>query len=387
MLLVLITMAVARCPLSAKAVSIEEHTLHIPFTSSLELRTLGGNIYLTGASSTLTQISPTGSATPVPNTSNVNSGVTVGSDGHLWWLGTAAVPVEGRDHEFPALYEQTPTGPALRLRMPFETWQGPLEDMALGPDGALWITRPLASGGAIVRYGPGGAVATYPLAVFPNYPLAITGGPDGALWFTDALYDAIGRITTGGEITEWPIRPFADVYDLTVGPDNAIWFTEQNAARIGRITVSGQVSEFSIPVSGSQPRNLVAGQDGAVWFTDPGVDAVGRITLNGVVTEYPLLTPEEVPDGITTATDGTLWISEDDPPKVARVNPAGQPAQIGKAALSSQVKTKPVRKRGGPSCRKLRVHDRRSHRRSCFRTLSGQGHSVRLPAGRRRRAR
>ncbi len=32
----------------------------------------------------------------------------------------------------------------------------------------------------------------------------ITTGPDGALWFTE-LIDQIGRITTAGVITEFPI--------------------------------------------------------------------------------------------------------------------------------------------------------------------------------------
>jgi len=30
-------------------------------------------------------------------------------------------------------------------------------------------------------------------------------GPDGAMWFTELFGDKIGRITTGGTLTEYPI--------------------------------------------------------------------------------------------------------------------------------------------------------------------------------------
>jgi streptogramin lyase len=36
-------------------------------------------------------------------------------------------------------------------------------------------------------------------------PTSITVGPDGALWFTEQTGNKIGRITTAGVITEYPI--------------------------------------------------------------------------------------------------------------------------------------------------------------------------------------
>ncbi len=57
--------------------------------------------------------------------------------------------------------------------------------------------------------------------------MAITAGPDGNLWFTERNGNKIGRITTGGVITEFThshrnSRP----YDITTGPDGNLWFTE-----------------------------------------------------------------------------------------------------------------------------------------------------------------
>jgi streptogramin lyase len=37
------------------------------------------------------------------------------------------------------------------------------------------------------------------------WPLYITAGPQGTLWFSEAFTDIIGRITTDGTITEFPI--------------------------------------------------------------------------------------------------------------------------------------------------------------------------------------
>lgn len=52
--------------------------------------------------------------------------------------------------------------------------------------------------------GPKGAgvVKTYsdPSISGPN---GITAGPDGALWFTNSANNSIGRITTGGRVTNY----------------------------------------------------------------------------------------------------------------------------------------------------------------------------------------
>jgi hypothetical protein len=64
-------------------------------------------------------------------------------------------------------------------------------------------------------------------------------GRDGALWFTEShpSANAIGRITTGGDITNHFRVPTArsEPSDITTGPDGALWFTEFLGNKIGRI--------------------------------------------------------------------------------------------------------------------------------------------------------
>ena len=58
-------------------------------------------------------------------------------------------------------------------------------------------------------------------------PHGITAGPDDALWFTEITGNKIGRITTGGTITEYAIRLGSAFRGITAGPDGALWFTER----------------------------------------------------------------------------------------------------------------------------------------------------------------
>jgi streptogramin lyase len=46
---------------------------------------------------------------------------------------------------------------------------------------------------------------------------------------------------------------------ITTGPDGALWFTEFGANQIGRITTAGVITEFPIPTAGSEPQGITTG--------------------------------------------------------------------------------------------------------------------------------
>src|SRR5215203_2454606 len=74
----------------------------------------------------------------------------------------------------------------------------------------------------------------FPIPTANSRPAGITTGPDGALWFTERGGDKIGRITTAGVITEFPLPTAGSPRGITTGPDGALWFTEAlNFNRIG----------------------------------------------------------------------------------------------------------------------------------------------------------
>jgi virginiamycin B lyase len=177
------------------------------------------------------------------------------------------------------------------------------EDIAAGPDGALWITD--YYNWQIVRMTTGGTISTFKLNAAP---IGITVGPDKALWFTE--YGAIGRITTKGSVTIYPAGGFDD--DITAGPDGALWFTELTGNAIGRITTHGKIRTYTKGISGAAgPYWIAPGPDGALWFTEATGGRIGRITTSGKVTEYSRgITPTEEPVGIAAGPDGAMWFTE-----------------------------------------------------------------------------
>lgn len=99
----------------------------------------------------------------------------------------------------------------------------------IGPDGNLWFTE-MAPVPRISRLTPAGALKRFRLPNKARQPGAIIDGPDGALWFIAAPRGlrvrsaAIGRITTTGEISEFPVPGVRTISSLTAGPENSVWF-------------------------------------------------------------------------------------------------------------------------------------------------------------------
>ncbi len=122
----------------------------------------------------------------------------------------------------------------------------------------------------------------------------------------------IGRITTAGVVTEFPI-PTADSAPngIAAGPDGNLWFTEHAANQIGRITTAGVITEFSIPTVNSVPGGIAAGPDGNLWFTEYVGNQIGRITDGRRRSPNSLFPrPAASLDGIAAGPDGNLWFTE-----------------------------------------------------------------------------
>ena len=147
-------------------------------------------------------------------------------------------------------------------------------------------------------------------------PLSITAGPDGAMWFT-AQPSTIGRITTAGEITRYPLvrnTPGGSLGELVSGADGALWVAD--CATIKRITTAGVSTEFPLPAAGCAT-HITAGPDGALWFAgrrrtidEREVGLVGRITTAGAITEFPTYPGTRHVGTITTGPDSALWFRE-----------------------------------------------------------------------------
>jgi len=207
-------------------------------------------------------------------------------------------------------------------------------DIVAGPDGALWFTE---AAGKIGRITTTGEITEFPQAV--GSPGSITVGPDGALWFAEQ--DAIGRITTAGASQLFPavVNGSDQIAGITAGPDGALWFTAQNlgmspsSSAIGRIATTGQVTSFTLPPS-RDPTGITTGPDGALWFAEGGgfgsgtyYSAIGRMTTSGKLSEYGDLTGFMFPEQIIAAPDGALWYTNNG--AIGRITTTGQIALYG----------------------------------------------------------
>ena len=263
---------------------------------------------------------------PVPTAGAYPNAIAAGPDGNLWFTENAVGS--------PGIGRITPEGVIAEFRIP----NAAPEPMGItaGPDGNLWFTEGAFCGGNdclghIGRVTTSGSFTEFPVPQIYGgvVPYGITTGPDGALWFTENTWDTIARITTSGAITEFLIpAEHIHVQGIVAGPDGALWFTEQNANKIGRITTSGAITEFQIPKPDSHcrghecgPHSIAAGPDGALWFTEP--NTIGRITTSGEITEFPIPTPESEPWGIVAGLDGSLYFTEFAGNKIGRITTSG----------------------------------------------------------------
>ena len=148
----------------------------------------------------------------------------------------------------------------------------------------------------------------YALRTPDSSPFAIAVGPDGNLWFVEATGNAVGRVTPGGQVTEYPLASHsatnAALFDIVAGGDGNLWFFEALGNQLGRITPSGSITLFTIPTPAPDAEQGVLGPDGNVWFVERDAGKVGRITPQGTITEYALPTQQSNPTDITVGPDG-----------------------------------------------------------------------------------
>jgi virginiamycin B lyase len=249
---------------------------------------------------------------------------------------------------------------------------------------AGWTFVPTASLAQFISYFP---LPTNCLPIRPGFPCYqgielpdISAGPDGNLWFTEedsaGLYSAnpaanwIGRITTSGEFTRWPVDSSWSLGTIAPGPDGNMWFCARTApyppfsGLLGRVKPDGTIDVFSLPTAGFAPGSPTVGSDGRLWFTECSANEVcrvgaltissgqfyeqalsgtvgemtsgpdgnlwinqgsklSRLTTQGNLAPFPLPTPNDAAGGIAVGSDGNLWFTEIDASKVGRMTFTG----------------------------------------------------------------
>lgn len=264
------------------------------------------------------------SVPPIFGTPCVCQGIAVGSDHNLWFT-----QLEGN-----LMGRMTVTGSVTQPRFPFSIQPAGEAWLTGGPDGALWVTLsdPIGAHSKIGRITTQGVATVFPVPGLSTVN-GITAGPDGALWFTDRL-GSVDRISITGTVIEFGTGPGTQPYQITSGPDGNLWFTDFNR-RIGRITPSGHVTLFTPAIGNGLPDAITRGPDGALWFSVDGQNArIGRITTAGAIAFFPLPHPQDsiFVQGLITGPDGNLWFTMNDSTTnqgaIGRITTGGQVSEI-----------------------------------------------------------
>ncbi len=132
------------------------------------------------------------------------------------------------------------------------------------------------------------------------------------------------QVFTAGQTPGFPAGAVAD--DITPGPNQTMWFTDEGTPAIGKISSGGTITEYTAGLpSGAAPNAIVAGPDGNMWFSDYRGAVIGKVTSDGTITEYaPKKSLDTHAKGITFGSDGRPWIvAAGVDPVLARLTPQG----------------------------------------------------------------
>ncbi len=218
----------------------------------------------------------------------------------------------------------------------------------------LRLTLAILLSAAFALAQPQLPIKEYPIAPSlggPNSGLnTIVNGPDGALWFGGSGATKIGRITTSGVMTEFPL-PQGFTHDfgaMVVGPDGALWFPmfSGTTLEIARMTTSGLITTTVIDNTGMlSVSGMTVGRDGAIWLSEEFglifstlTTRLGRITTAGVHTVVNVSAPDFALGPLVTGPDGNFWTTgfSGNNLTIFRVTPGGQETMFDASLYGSR---------------------------------------------------
>jgi virginiamycin B lyase len=316
----------------------------------------GGDLWVgvspTSNSAAIDRVGLNGSVTsfPLPGTAaagfSINS-LTDGPDGNMWFV--ADFNPSSSDNQV-MIGSVTPAGQVTEFP-PIPVTAGlaaAAHGIVSGPGGDLWFGYTVIGSGStpgsqnfIGRVTTDGSVTLFPISSFGSNSSEIVyppvSGADGNLWFTEGLGNdfVLGRMTPNGAVTDLPVRS-TDWGEVGNGPNGNLIVTMLSANwrnEVFQVTTAGALMRYNIPAAVSEAfAHYVGAADGSLWFTDGfGSPKIGLITARGVIRSYKLF---RVVHGINDlgsmalGTDGNLYLLDDvvrgaiDIPTLYRLTPS-----------------------------------------------------------------
>ena len=214
-----------------------------------------------------------------------------------------------------------------------------LSNIVAGPDGALWFNE--QNGFAVGRITTAGAVTEFPV---PRASYSANGdGPTtivssgGNLWTLANVGSTIDAISTAGAVTQ--LYGNLNQSATNLAPDSAggVWATSLAGAGGGSVSgglfrvdpPSGAVRNYRNPqfIGQFQPVPIVAGPNGTAWFADGGA-AIREINNAGKITAIPIRgSGSMVVTSLAFDRKGDLWFTEYVPAAASSPRPRARSAR------------------------------------------------------------
>jgi virginiamycin B lyase len=146
--------------------------------------------------------------------------------------------------------------------------------LTLGSDGALWFIE--RSADQIGRMTLDGAFREWSLTP-GSFPNRIVTASDGAVWFTELFGGKIGRMSMNGTLTEYPID--GGPVGITVGRDGQLYVVLFLGKQVARVNLHGTVTgTWDLP-GAVTPLLIATGRGQDLWVTDYSANAVFRVSV------------------------------------------------------------------------------------------------------------
>ena len=260
---------------------------------------------------------PTIAEFQLPDADDAPQDIVLGPDANLWFAAPGADKV-GR---------VIPTDPPQIQLFPITGLTDP-RNIAVGPDGAIYVNGSVNGAGGIGKILPGNTASTGSQGGYGLIdPRGIAPGPDGNFWLGWGVGDIV-RVKPS-DLTEVGanIPTGLNIRGLTQGPDANMWVTDFGGT-IGKVSGVGVFNPAdTIDVPAGTTWDILSGPGGNLWYSSPDSNVVGRLTTAGVATEFPVTAAGDQ-FGLTVGGDGNVWVAQAVANSLGRVTPAGAFTEI-----------------------------------------------------------
>jgi streptogramin lyase len=303
-------------PVSAATAPVTSHPAP-SLVSNVDTLTTGpdGNLWFDGDNAIGSMTASGVIAAEYPGTGSNNTGFAMDSDGTMWYVGID--PATGQHAIDSMTLSGTVTGYPLPADLNVDS------QLTIGPDGNIWFSADEYDSNTgnqvyeIANITPNGTLTTYPLpsgidASGAYIPIVVA---HGSLWFAansqSGGTDIIENITTSGAVTSYALPSGTQATSLATGSNGNLWFTTYDAAgnsSIDSMTADGTITAYAL-TSGVQAAGIIAGPGNNLWFqayNSDGSEGIDSITTSGAVTSYALPSGTQA-TSLATGPNGNLW--------------------------------------------------------------------------------